>query len=353
MTMRAWMQEQRRTLLIGVPLFFCCMFAIVYIFTARFVSTDDAYVQAGKAAISANVPGQVIHIYVRDNERVKQGTPLFSLDPRPYQIALENAEAKLITARLHVESLKATYRQNYAHMVAAYETYVYKRQEFERQQKLAASLISSDMQLNTATNEFNTAEQQWRASQGQLTAVLRDLNNNPEIVIEDHPTVQQAEADVDHAKLNLEYTRIVAPFDGIATKVELLQVGDYVRAGQAAFALMSQDNIWVEANYKETEITHIRPGQFAVIKVDAYPGKKLLGKVQSMSPGTGSSFALLPPENATGNWVKIVQRVPVRIVLLNDQNDDEEEPIALDAGLSVTVTVDTKSDVSESKGKAT
>lgn len=334
---KVWMQKNRQRLLVGVPLFFLLIILIYYLVGGRYVSTDDAYVQAAKAAISSNVPGQVLKIYVRDNQLVRKGDPLFSLDDKPFQIAVENANAKLASARLQVQSMKATYQQQLANVQAAQDTFAYQQKEFERQKKLAASGISSQMQFSRATNAFNNAAQQWVAAKQQLANILASLGNNANIAVNEHPIVQQAEAQLDKAKLDLSYTTITAPMDGIVTKVEQLQRGDYINAGAPVFSLVSDKDIWVEANFKETQITHMRPGQIATFEIDAYPSKNFKGHVISTSPGTGSSFSLLPPENATGNWVKIIQRLPVRISI-----DNTNDSKLLSPGLSVTATVDTK-----------
>jgi membrane fusion protein (multidrug efflux system) len=335
--MKPWMQKHRRQLLVGVPLFFLLLIFVVYIFSGRYVSTDDAYVQAAKAAISSNVPGQVIKIYVRDNQVVKKGDALFSLDDKSFKIAVESANAKLTSARLQVQSLKASYQQQLANVQAAQDTLLFQQQEFERQKKLATSGISSQMQLNRATNAFDNAKQQLAAVKQQVANALASLGNNADIMVDDHPIVQQAQAQLDKAKLDLSYTTIIAPIDGIVTKVEQIQRGDYINTGAPVFSLISNKNVWVEANFKETQMTYMHPGQEATFEIDAYPDKDFKGHVISTSPGTGASFSLLPPENATGNWVKIVQRVPVRISI--DYNKDMQ---LLSSGLSVNVTVDTE-----------
>lgn len=337
MKLTNWMQEHRRFLLVGVPFILFLVILLCYLFGGRYISTDNAYIQAAKAAISANVSGQIVKIYVHDNQKVTEGTPLFSLDDQPYQIALEKAKAELINTRLQVQALKATYKQREANTKKAQQTFSYMQQEYNRQKKLAVSGISSQRQLNKATNALENATQQLAVAQQQMANALASLGNNENISVDQHPLVQQAKAQVNRAKLNLSYTVVKAPIDGIVTKVEQIQPGDYIHAGAAVFALISDKNIWVEANLKETQITNIKPGQNAVIVIDAYRDKKISGYVVSTSPGTGATFSLLPPENATGNWVKITQRIPIRIAI----NDVEKMPF-LKSGLSVVVTVDTQ-----------
>jgi len=173
--------------------------------------------------------------------------------------------------------------------------------------------------------------------QQQIGAVVANLGGNPNIAPDKHPAVQQAQARLDRARLDLSYATVAAPSDGIVTRVDQLQVGSYIAASAPVFALVSNGDIWVEANFKEDQLTHMRVGQAATVKVDSYPGKSFEAEVVSLSPGTGSQFSVLPPENATGNWVKVVQRLPVRVRL---RQVDPAYP--LHAGLSADVSVDTQ-----------
>ncbi len=331
-----WVKHYRNRLLWGGPAVVAIILILFYVFGGRYVSTDDAYVQAAKAAISSNVPGQVMVVYVHDNQKVKTGDRLFSLDDRPYKIAVENAEARLAGAKLQFLALKATYQRQVANVQAAKGTWLYQKDELERQKKLAASGISSQMQLSQALNNNNVAQQQYAAAQQQLANALAGLGNNINISADKHPLVQEAKAQLDKANLKLSYTLIKAPIDGVVTKVEQLQPGDYINAGAPVFALISDKNVWIEANFKETQMTYLRTGQQAKIKIDTDSNKKITGYIASTSPGTGSAFSLLPPENATGNWVKIVQRIPIRITI-----SDPHDVSLLQAGSSASVTIDT------------
>lgn len=228
------------------------------------------------------------------------------------------------------------YRQRLANQTAAHDTLNYQQQEFRRQSTLAKSGVSSRAQLDQTTHDLAAALQQLDAVTQQTAAALADLSGNPDAPIDSQPGVRQAQAALDRAKLNLSYTVIRAPIDGIVTKVEQLQVGDHVNAADPLFALVSQRNMWVEANFKETDLTYMRPGQRATFTVDAYSSRGFTGTVESTSPGTGSSFSLLPPENSSGNWVKVVQRLPVRLSI-----DVGHTKIPLASGMSVTAEVDT------------
>lgn len=334
---RNWAQRHRLALMIGGPLVLAIVGAALYLTGGRYVSTDDAYIQAGRVAVSSNIAGRVVEVEVRDNQRVKKGAVLFRLDPRPLQIAVDDAKAKLAGASLDVMALKADYQQHVADLQAARDTLAYQQREFDRQTKLAASGISSKSQLDQAQHQVQSATQGAAAAQQVINNVLAKLGGDPNIEVAKTPSVEVAQAALDHALLNQSYGVIAAPMDGVVTKVEQLQVGDYINAAAPVFSLVSTDNVYVEGNFKETDLTYMKPGQAATFKIDAYPGRRFTGKVASTSPGTGSSFSLLPPENASGNWVKVVQRVPVRISI--DRTDGD---VPLNPGLSVTVTVDTE-----------
>ncbi|HET9389866.1 MAG TPA: HlyD family secretion protein [Steroidobacteraceae bacterium] len=335
-TPRPWRQRLRLPLMIGGPALAALVALVVYLFTGRYEGTDDAYVQAASVAISANVAGRVQELAVRDNQAVSKGEILFKLDPAPFQIAVEESGAQLAAARLRVDSLKASYRQRQAEVASARETLEFQQHETQRQQHLLASGVSSQLQVDRAVHALENARAQLAAAQQQLGAELASLDGNPDIAPDQHPMVQQAQAALDRAKLNLSYTVIHAPSDGVVTRVEQLQVGTYIAAAAPVFALVSTRDVWIEANFKENQLTYMRAGQPASVKVDSYPGKTFEGTVASVSPGTGSQFSVLPPENATGNWVKVVQRLPVRIQL---RELDTRYP--LHAGLSATVSVDT------------
>ena len=288
-------------------------------------------------SISTDISGRVVEIAVRDNEEVKAGQVLFRLDPRPFRIAVAQAKAQLAAERLQIDAMKATYHQKRADARATEATVAYQQREFERQKQLIASGTTSRQQFEQASQAYDTGRQQLTAKQQDVANTLASLGGDPDIPVDQHPKVQQAQAALERAELDLSYTVIRAPENGIVTKVEQLQAGNYVTASTPLFSLMSTDRIWVEANFKETELTHMRAGQSAMVEVDTYPDIVLPAEIESLSPGTGLTFSLLPAENATGNWVKVVQRLPVRVSI-----DHFNPDVPLHAGLSVTVEVDTR-----------
>jgi len=330
-------QRLRLPLMLAGPILVLLAAAYWYLTGGRYVSTDDAYVQASRVAVSTDVSGRVVEIGVKDNQQVAAGQVLFRLDQRPFRIAVEEAKAQLATVRYQIHALKATYHQKRADARAAEATSEYQEREFERQKRLLTSGTASQQQFDQARQAYENGRQQLASKQQDVAVALANIGGDPDIPLEEHPMVQHAQAALDRAELNLSYTEIHAPENGVVTKVDQLQVGDYVNAGTPLFSLMSTDRVWIEANFKETELTHMRPGQEATIEIDTYPDTVFHARVESLSPGTGLTFSLLPPENATGNWVKVVQRLPVRLTL-----DHFDQNTPLHAGLSATVEVDTR-----------
>jgi membrane fusion protein, multidrug efflux system len=331
-----WLGRHRRLLLVGGPVVVAVVGIVLYLTGGRYAATDDAYLQAARVQISCNVSGRVVAVNVRDNEVVHTGDVLFQIDPRPFQIAIQDAEAQLAGSRLRMQALEAAYHQRQADERAAQNTIAYRQDDFDRKKKLSADGITSRAQLDQAAHDLDVARQGLIAASQQTASALAELGGDTTAPIDSRPAVREAQAALDRAKLNYSYTTVRAPLDGIVTKVEQLQVGDYINAVVPQFALVSQKDMWVEANFKETDLSYMRPGQQATFTVDAFPGTKFTGKVQSTSPGTGASFSLLPPENSSGNWVKVVQRLPVRLSI-----DPGQADLPLAAGMSVVAEVDT------------
>ena len=327
-------QRLRLPLMLAGPIAVLLAASWWYLTSGRYVSTDDAYVQAARTMISADISGRVVEVGVHDNQRVSKGDVLFRIDDRPYRIAIEEARAQLATARLQVEAMKATYRQKLAEEKGAADTLDYQSREYERQRQLLSSGVASRATYEQVQNALQTARMKVTSTQSDAANMLAQLGGNADIPVDDHPSVQRAQAALEKAQLDLGYTTVRAAESGIVTKVDQLQLGSYVNASTPVFSMISK-RVWIEANFKETELTHMLPGQEATVEIDTYPGIVFNAKVESLSPGTGLTFSLLPPENATGNWVKVVQRLPVRLSLEDPKNR------LLHAGLSATVEIDT------------
>jgi membrane fusion protein, multidrug efflux system len=340
---RSLRQRLRLPLMLLGPLVVMVGAAYWFLTTGRYVSTDDAYVEAARVAVSNDISGRVVSVNVHDNELVKAGQVLFTIDRRPFQIAVEEAKAQLAAVRLQIEAMKATYQQKNADVAANEATLLYQQRDLERQQRLLATGAASQAQYDQSNHAYKIAREQLTSKQQDLASTLASLGGNPDIPVNLHPMVQHAQAALDRAELNLSYTEIRAPEEGIVTKVDQLQPGDWVQGVDTGapptslFYLVSTKRVWVTANFKETELTHMRPGQSATVQIDTYPDVVFTARVQSLSPGTGLTFSLLPPENATGNWVKVVQRLPVRLTI-----DKFDANAPLNAGLSATVEVDTE-----------
>jgi membrane fusion protein, multidrug efflux system len=329
-------ERLRRPLLFGFPILLALAGAAEYVAQAPYVSTDDAFVRVAKEQINARVAGQVVQIAVRDNQRVQQGQVLFRLDPAPYQIAVAQAQARLDSARLAIAGLKASYREQQAELRAAEDTVAFDARDYARDDALATADDTPRVVFDHAETDLKVAEQHVVSVEQQIAQTVAALDGDPDIVVDSHPTVRAAAAALDRARLDLSYATVTAPESGTVTGVDDLQLGDFVDPGATAFWLLSDHRIWIEANFRETDLTHMRAGEPATITVDAYPGRVFAAHVVSMSPGTGSDFAVLPPENATGNWVKVVQRLPVRL-----EFNDTSAVLALFSGLSVTARIDT------------
>lgn len=332
-----WRRRARLPLMLAGVVVVAGIAGYLYLSGGRFESTDDAYVKTARVSISANVAGRVVELAVHDNQAVHTGELLYRLDDAPFRIAVADAEAQLASARLRVGMLKANYRQRQSEEASARDTLAFQQSELDRQQRLIGAGIASQAQVDKARHARDEAREKVAGAAQEIGAVAAQLGGNPAIEADQHPAVKQAQAALDRARLDLSYTAVRAPSDGVVTRVEALQVGSYVNASVPVFALVSTHDVWLEANFKEDQLAHMRVGQEASVEVDSYPGEVFKGKVASVSPGTGSQFSVLPPENATGNWVKVVQRLPVRVELAA-----LDPAFPLHGGLSANVEVDTR-----------
>ena len=322
----------RWPLLIGGPVIVIAVVAWFVLTGGRSQSTDDAYVEASRTPISANVSARVLELDVKDNQQVHKGDVLFRLDDRDFKVAVSQAEAALAAARLNVKTQRATSGQEEASVRVAQDALAYASREYARQTELVSGGVASQQQLDQARNAADEARSRLAVAQQQAAAARTAAGEASPI--DQHPAVMQAQAALDRAQLQLGYTVVRAPQDGVVAKVEQVQLGSYVTGAQPLFWLVS-GRPYIEANFKENQLAKMRAGQRADIEIDAYAGRKFTGRVASFSPGAGSTFSILPAQNATGNWVKVVQRVPVRIEF------DRDAPQMAAAGLSAKVKVDT------------
>jgi membrane fusion protein (multidrug efflux system) len=302
----------------------------LYLSGGRREDTDDAYVRCAQVAISADVGGRVLQVDVHDNERVHRGQVLYRLDDAPYRIALAAAQARLAAARVQLRVLRADVGRARAELAAAGNAGHFAELTLVRTQQLARATIASQAQLEDAERAQQQAARSVAAARAQLDAARAALGGSAAR----NPQLREAAAALAQARLDLAHTVVRAPADGVVTRVDALQPGRYMAAATPAFALLRTDQVWIEADFKEDQLAHMRVGDAAQVSVDALPGRVLRGQVTSFSPGTGAVFSLLPPENASGNWVKVVQRLPVRIAL-------DAPPPELRSGLSAEVVVDT------------
>jgi membrane fusion protein (multidrug efflux system) len=328
------LQKRRMILLIFIPIFALSVSALLYLYGGRYVETDNAYVQADILPISSQVSGPLIRVSVKQNQQVKTGQLLFSIDPTPFQIALTKAKANLAQTRTELASLQASYKEKQAEIALSRTRLNFAEKEQNRLKSLVKKHYVSSDQLDNAKQSVDLAKQQVIALQQSLNQIAQSLGGHVNEPLEKHPRYLSAKAELDQAKLDLSHTNIWAPEAGIMTKPPL--VGQYIKAGTMAMNLVASKSAWITANFTEDDITHMRPGQKVDIEIDTYPGLKWHGVVGSISPATGAEFSLIPAQNATGNWVKISQRVPVRIRFTTTHPG-----AALRAGLSAWVQVDT------------
>lgn len=326
----------RGPLLVFGPLILLAGALYFYLHGGRYEVTDDAALQSGLVSVSPNIEGRVIAVEVRNNQRVRKGDILFRLDPAPFQTAVDEASAQLADARSTIGALRANFAQGASEIAAARQRLLFAEREAARQKDLVAEGISSQAQYDQALLAARTAQNEVETTRQQNRSIQEKLSGSVDAPAASQPTVRRAQAAFDRASLQLGYTVVRAPQDGIIARADQLQVGDWVTPARPVFSIVGT-RLWIEANFKENQLRYMRIGQPATIHIDAFPDLDLRARVTSFSPGTGSSFSVLPAENATGNWVKVVQRLPVELTL-----DGIPSNVPLHAGLSAEVTVDTR-----------
>ncbi len=328
--------QLRLVLLVILPLIALAGGLYVYLQSGRYISTDNAYVGAQKVLITPDISGKISRVTVAEGQRVQAGDALLEIDPAPFRLSVTQAEARLAGVRTEFANLKTNLASMTRRITLARETLDLKQRDVDRKNTLLSNRTGSQMDMDNALGAVVTAKTQLEQLEQQQEGIRNQLLGDPNLPIEKYPPYAQASAALDQAQRDLDHTVLRAPIGGMATQVASIQMGRYVSAGTPVFSLIDDAQPWVDANPKETDITYLRIGQAVDISVDTFPGRKFRGVVAAVSPGTGAQFAILPPQNASGNWVKVVQRVPVRIAFAPNENVHD-----LRAGMSVTVDIDT------------
>ena len=308
--------------------------AYVWLQSGRYVTTDNAYVKGDRAMIAAELSGPIVEVAVKENDRVSRGQLLFRLDDQPYRTALAKIDSEIDIQRSEIRGLRAQWRTKREDIKAAQSQLNYAQSDFERQKDLAERKFAPAAKMEETRMAAEVARQRIASLQEDLQRIEAQLAGDPKIRVDDHPRVKQMLAARDEALLNLRRTTIEAPMDGVVSKVQV--PGNYVVAGTPAMVVVADTDLWIEANFKETELTRVRPSQKAIIHVDTYPDMECTGVVKSIAQATGAEFAVLPPQNASGNWVKVVQRIPVRTSVVCKEGDPP-----LRVGMSTSVEIDT------------
>ncbi len=326
-------RRKRMILLVVVPLLAGIISLGVYLHGGRYVETDNAYVKAQKVPVASQISGPVKDVMVEENQDVKAGQPLFRIEAAPFRIAVEKAEAKVVQVRTDLAALKAGYRAKQAEVALGKTNHDFAVRELQRQTDLAAKNFISASKLDDAKHSAETASQQVSMLEQDMRRIAEALGGNPDAPVDRHPSYLAAQAELEQAKLDLAKTEVRASMSGRVGKPP--KPGQFVATGTTAMVLVA-DDVWIEANFTEDDLTYVHPGQPVSVSVDTYPDAKLKGAVESVAPATGAEFSVIPAQNATGNWVKVTQRVAVRIRLNNTAPMPD-----LRAGLSSWVEIDT------------
>jgi membrane fusion protein (multidrug efflux system) len=326
----------RLILLVVIPLIAVAGGLYFYLMSGRYISTDNAYIGAQKVLITPDISGKIAKVTVMEGQRVSAGDALIEIDPEPFRITVAMTQARLDSVKIDFDNLRANLASTTRRITLARETIDLKQRDFDRKNTLLTNRTGSQVDVDNSQAAVVAAKTQLEMLQQEEQSLRNQLLGDANLPIEKYPPYAQAAAALDQAKRDLDHTVLRAPIAGMATQVSSIQMGRYVTAGTPMFSLIDDAKPWIDANPKETDITHLRIGQPVAISVDTFPGRTFRGMVAAVSPGTGAQFAILPPQNASGNWVKVVQRVPIRIEFAN--NEDVRE---LRSGMSVTVDIDT------------
>ena len=335
--MAAMRRYRRALLLVVVPLVALMAGLTFYLNGGRYVTTDDAYVGAQKVLITPDISGKIEKVVVREGQQVNEGDVLFEIDPVPFRLAVQQARTNVDQTRITYDNLVADLKIYSQLLDLAEQGVDLKRRDVDRKSSLVKSNVGSQLDLDNSATGLVTASAQLELLKQKISTVKTQLLGNPDLPLEQFPSYAQAKAALDQAERNLDHTVMRAPMSGVATQVDQIQLGRFVAAGTPVFSIIDTSKPWVDANPKESDFTYVAIGQPVTIDVDAFPNHVFKGTVGSLSPGTGAQFAILPPQNATGNFVKVVQRVPVRIYF--DSNDKYVQK--LKAGMSAYTTIDT------------
>jgi membrane fusion protein (multidrug efflux system) len=331
-----WRRRKRTILLVGLPALAVVLGLGFYLSGGRYISTDNAYVGAQKVLITPDIAGKIVHVAIIEGQHVKPGEELFTLDAEPYRLQLDMAKAKLDAARSDYDKLKTNLASLITLADLSKKNVDLKQRDLDRKSTLAKSAAGSQADVDTSAAALVTAQLEAQFTYQQRDSTLNALLGEPNLPLERFPEYAQAKAALDNAQRDFDHTIVRAPISGTATQVDNIQVGRYVPAGTPILSVIDDQAPWVDANPKETDITHLRVGQRATIDIDTFPDHTFKGTVIAVSPGTGAQFSILPPQNATGNWVKVVQRVPLRIAFDKDENTH-----LLRSGMSAVIEVDT------------
>jgi membrane fusion protein (multidrug efflux system) len=307
---------------------------LLYMLHGRYVSTDNAYIQADKTEVAPEVAGTVRQVLVAENDPVTADQPILEISDEQLGIALARAQAQLATARTGVAALQASYREKQSELEVARSSAAFAERELTRQRQLAQARLVAQSRLDEAEHAAELAQGNLKLLGRELSTIAVRLGGQPDAPIDSHPDVMEAKALLDQARLDVERTRVVAPTGGVVS--HLPKVGDHVDAGRPAFAIVAASGAWIDANFKETDLEFVRTGMPVRIEVDTYPEHVWQGSVESIAQATGAEFAVLPAQNASGNWVKVVQRIGVRIAI---ETGPEDPPLR--AGMSTDVRIDT------------